>query len=57
MENAEKSIIGIWYMCLKYIYRSPRMGEEIGMEAIFEEMIVKTFQDQKMRISYKFNKC
>lgn len=27
MENAEKSIIGLWYVCLKYTYWSPRMGE------------------------------
>lgn len=49
MENAEKSIIDIGYMCLKYRYQSPRMGEgKWGGSNIGWDM-VKIFHDQKKK--------
>lgn len=47
MENAEKSIIDIWYMCLKYSYQSPRMGVGKWGGSNIRWDMVKIFHDQK----------
>lgn len=58
MENAEKSLLGLWDMGLKYMYWSPIWEKkENGAESIVEKIMAKIFKSQQMTSNHKFKKC